>query len=288
METTSYPLNETRPGPSLGNRPALLMIDLDALRFNFERVRAKAGGGMEIIPIVKANAYGLGAAPISRTLQALGADAFGVASCGEGVLLREGGIHRPILVLGGIYPDEGALVKRYGLTPVVFSEESLRVATEEARAAGARFRVHLKVDTGMNRIGVKPSEAPDICMRIQNEGVLLLDGIMSHFATVGPGLGPTAREQIEKLRLCVHQIHRLGIKPRTIHIANSAAMIASDEPLFNAVRPGIILFGSLPSEALRGTMEVKPVVKLVTRIIQVNTLPPGEPISYGGTFVTQR
>jgi len=273
---------------SYGNRPTRLLIDLDALRHNLGQVRKKAGPKARIMAVVKANAYGLGAVNIARTLQEAGADCFGVACCGEGVELRMAGIDLPIVILGGLYPGEGELVGRYDLVPVVFSRENLALTAQEARTAGARFRVHLKIDTGMHRIGVKLGEAGELCEQIRREGVLELEGVMSHLATVEPQMEGYAGKQIESFRLCTETLKQGGALPEHIHIANSGAIVCASGELFETYRPGIVLFGSMPSETLAGRMDVRPVAKLVTEVMQVKAVPAGEPVSYGGTFVTQR
>jgi alanine racemase len=272
------------------SRPTILTVDLDALRHNFNVIRAQAGDGVGVWPVVKADAYGLGSVPIAQALQQYGAAGFGVATTAEGVLLRDGGITAPVLLLGGIYPGEGPMVERYRLTSVVHSLPNLMETAAEARRLGATFDVHLKVDTGMNRLGVRPEAVEGAVLAMRESGRLRLSGVLSHFADSDPVYTAAAIAQLDRFEAALATIARTGENPRWIHLANSAGLIAArgGRGLFNAVRPGILLYGSVKNPDADGLLPVRPVATLRTEIVLIRPIAAGERVSYGGTWTAPR
>lgn len=271
------------------NRPTFAKIDLDALEHNFNLLRKRVGEDVDIMAVVKADAYGHGGVPIASNLEKLGANWFGVAFCEEGILLREGGITSPILVLGGIYFGEAEKAHKYQLTPVVFSLDHAKELSSQAVDLGLHFKVHIKIDTGMSRIGVMAqNNAVKDVVEICNLPNLVVEGILSHFATVTPELGDQYWKQMSRFHKLLEELEKRGIDPPINHIANSAACIASPRPPLNMVRPGIMLFGCYPDATFSKLMDLKPVFSLTTEILHINSIPAGSAVSYEGTFITQR
>lgn len=271
------------------NRPTFAKIDLDALEHNYLQLRKKLGQDVGIMAVVKADAYGHGGVPVAANLERLGADWFGVAFCEEGIQLREGGITRPILVLGGIYYGEAATAHKYQLTPVVFSFDHAQELSDQAVSLGLEFDVHIKVDTGMNRIGLQSEkDAVVLAKKITELPNLTVTGICSHFATVSADLGNAYWDQMARFKNILEQLANQGIDPPVKHIANSAACIAAPRPMYNLVRPGILLLGSYPSPEFKKLFDLKPVFSLTTGILHLKTAPKGSPVSYEGTFVTEK
>ncbi len=270
------------------NRPTFAWIDLDALEHNYRVLRRRVGADTGIMAVVKADAYGHGAVPVAATLERLGADGFGVAFAEEGIRLREGGISKPVLILGGIYHGEALKAHQYNLTPVVISLERGLDLAREAREVGRRFAVHVKVDTGMTRIGIPAGEAKEAILQLAQQMELRIEGLISHFATVSPDLGPDYWDQLSKFRRLVDELKAAGVDPPIKHMANTAAVLGAPKPPFNMVRPGIMLYGDCPGPGFENVLDLHPVFRFATEIVHLKRVPPGTAISYGGTFVTQR
>ncbi|MDP8257297.1 MAG: alanine racemase [Candidatus Alcyoniella australis] len=270
------------------NRPTFANIDLSALEHNYRAIRERIGPDVGMMAIVKANAYGHGAVPIASNLERLGADAFGVAFAEEGIELREGGITRPIVVLGGLYFGETGKAVKYGLTPVVHSLENARSLALQAAELGVRLDVHVKIDTGMNRIGLRAPDCVDEVLHIAALGSLRVQGLLSHLATVEPDFGGPGKNQHELFIETIGLLAERGLTPPLVHMDNSMGVMAAPHERFVMVRPGLSLYGAWADPAFVGSMDLRPVMSLTTEIVHLKTVPPGSPISYGGTFVTKR
>jgi len=270
------------------NRPTFAWIDLDALEHNFRVLRKRVGTDIGIMAVVKADAYGHGGVPVAANLEKVGADSFGVAFCEEGIYLREGGITRPILILGGVYHGEALKAHQYNLTPVVISLDSGLDLAHEAAELGLNFNIHVKIDTGMTRIGIPVEEAREAILRLTQEPTLRLEGLISHFATVSPDLGDDYWEQLASFRTLLEDLAQAGIDPPIKHMANSAGILGAPKPPFNFVRPGIMLYGSYPGAGFENRLDLRPVFRFTTEIFHLKQVPPGTRVSYGGTFVTRR
>lgn len=268
-------------------RPTWTMIDLRALQWNLRQVRRRVGARTGILAVVKANAYGHGAVPCSRTLVAAGADRLGVATVEEGVELRRAGLKVPIAVLGLMQPAEAAAVVRHRLQPAVALEAQVRALSRAARAAGRTTAVHVKVDTGMGRIGLQPAEAVVFARRLQALPGVSVAGMFTHFAHADGRDKRLLRSQQERMRAAADAIKRLWPKA-LVHAANSAAVLESPETYADVVRPGIMLYGLYPSPRLRGVVELRPALSWVTHIAQLKEVPAGTGLSYGHTFFTSR
>ncbi len=269
-------------------RPTVAFIDLSALSRNFRQIRAKIGPDVKILSMVKANAYGHGARRIAETLAAAGSDAFGVATLEEGLELREAGIRAPILVVAGAYPEQLDLFMKNGLTPVVHDAESLSHLDDAAREHGVTLKIHLKVDTGMGRIGFLAAELASWLPLLKQLQALQIEGVFSHFSHADNVAGDYTRNQLEIFGHLVERLRANGISPALVHLANSAATITLPAAYLNMVRPGLMLYGIYPSPAMTGEISLEPVLSWKSRILQLKKVPAGSSISYGRTFITRR
>lgn len=264
------------------NRGATAEIDLAALRHNVEVVR-KIAGKVPLIAIVKADAYGHGAVAVSRALVSAGVSCLAVAFTGEARSLREAGIRGRILVLFDTSDIEDYF--RYDLTPVIHDLATAAAFSKETLSRGARLPVHVKVDTGMGRIGFSPESVVSGVQEIFGMGGLEVEGLMSHFSEADLTDRSYADLQIGMFREIIRGVtERLG-HPVTAHIANSAAVLSMKDALFDAVRPGLILYGYSPFNDDR---DLLPLMRVSTKVLAVRDLPAGTAISYGRTFTTQR
>jgi alanine racemase len=276
-------------GIQASERPTVAEIDLRCLEFNYRQLLRRVPKGVKFLAVVKADAYGHGAVPISLKLEKLGAEYLGVAIPEEGVELRRGGVKAPILVLGGIYGEKWDPFIRFNLTPVIFQKDSLALLSREAQRRKRRVKVHLKVDTGMGRLGVPLGlwssfleEVKKGCPNIEVEGIL------SHFAMTDEGEEGFTACQWRDFQEAVVVARKMGISCKYLHMANSATLTTIPSYTGNLARPGIMLYGSYPSPLFRDLIRLKPVMTLKTKIHFLKTVPPGSKISYGGTFVTER
>lgn len=267
-------------------------IDLDALAFNFNQVRNYAGKDKKILAVVKANAYGHGLEMISRELESLGVDFLGVALVKEGIQLRKAGIKKPILVLGGVLPFQIEEVVNFKLTPVVIDLQSANLLEAEGKKQKQSIPVHIKIDTGMNRLGIPWQKAKEFFTYFKSLKHLELEGVLSHFSSAHLSDRASQKfstEQMKRFREVLSILRKLNFNPPLVHMANSAAVIeglGTEE--FNMVRAGIMLYGSYPSEELKSRIELKPVMSVKSQIIQIKDLPYHSPISYGRTFYTKK
>lgn len=274
-----------------GRRPTWAEIDLNNLAHNFRVTKAEVGPGVSIMPAIKANAYGHGAVECARALEGAGADWFGVALPEEGAELRDAGVRAPILCLGSFWEGQQELVISRELTPVIFREHILEQLDEAARAAGKISDYHLKVDTGMVRLGVPASRLErflDVAGKLKN---VRLDGVMTHFASADDPLkSEFTTEQMRLFERAVELLRRRGHEPGWIHLSNGAAAHAYSQARGNLVRPGGIIYGLWRDSTNRivQPLDWRPVLSLHTRAVLLKTVPKGSPIGYGCTFVTER
>jgi alanine racemase len=271
-----------------GHRPTYVEIDLAALQHNLAQARLQAGSGRRILAVVKADAYGHGAARVAPALEEAGADLFGVAIVEEGVALRRAGITRPILVLGGTYPGQEGELFEYDLVPILFDPEAARRLDARAGAAGRVLPFHLKIDTGMGRIGFRPEELPFLLEELAGLKYLVMEGLISHLAMADDPQNPFTDEQAERFRACLAEVRRAGFAPRYVHLSNSAALFSREIPECNLVRPGIVLYGGLPAPCFAGRIDLRPVMSFRTSVAQVKKVPAGTGVSYGHRFVAER
>ena len=263
------------------------MIDLGALEHNCREVMRRVPG-KKVLAVVKANAYGHGAVPVARRLLGAGASLLGVALVEEGRELRDAGIDAPVLVMGAVFPEQADALVAANLIPVVFDSSVARAVAAAARKRGSRAAVHVKIDTGMGRIGVSPEHAVGLVQEIRDLGNVDVQGLMTHFADADLRDKQFASLQMDRFEGLVRALEAKGISIPQCHAANSAAVLDYPRACFTMVRPGIMLYGYDPLETGPGNADLLPVLSLRTRIAFVKTVPAGIPISYGRTFVTKR
>ena len=268
-------------------RPTVGEVDLGALEFNYRQIKKRIPEDVKLLAVVKADAYGHGAIPVSLRLEKLGVEYLGVAIPEEGVELRKGGVKTPILVLGGIFGGEVDQFFRFRLTPVIFRKDSLKILSREAERRRRKVKVHLKVDTGMGRLGVPLNLWPDFLREVRRFPRIEAEGILSHFSMTDEEKGFT-QNQWRAFQGAVAIAQKLGISSRYLHMASSATLTTFPGYSARLVRPGIMLYGSYPSPTFRTLIPLKPVMTLKTRIHFLKSVPPGTRISYGGTFSTKR
>jgi alanine racemase len=266
---------------TLAHSPTHAEIDLDALAFNVAQVRRLGRKRKKILAVVKANAYGHGAIGIARELEALGVDFLGVAFIEEGIKLRKAGIQKPILILGGIFPFHVKKIFTFRLTPVVFDLALARALDAEGKRQNHSLPVHIKIDTGMNRLGVPFDQTEKFFTGLQSVNFLKVEGVLSHFSSAHlrdkESRNYTA-DQTEKFKKSLSLIRGLNFDPPLIHMANSSAIIEELIPDFTMVRAGLMLYGAYPSDDLKDThLSLKPVMSLKTHVIQIKTVPPETP-----------
>ena len=263
-------------------------IDLDAIVFNVQAIRRQVGPDVEIMPAVKANAYGHGAVPVSKAALQAGATRLAVHRAIEGSELRLAGISAPVLVMGYTPPEGAVLVAQQGLTASLMTIEFAQALSAAAGSLGRKLPVHIKVDTGMSRYGLLPGEVLAFARALIQLPNLKLEGIFTHFATADSLDQTHVRRQLSVFNEVLTVLHDAGIDVPLPHASNSAAIMRLPEARFKAVRPGISFYGMDPSTEWSPTFEIQPALTLKSRVCRVRSLPVGAGVSYGRTFVTQR
>lgn len=267
-------------------------IDLDALTRNLGRVRERIGPGVALLLIAKADAYGHGAVPIAHHALRVGVDALGVTTCGEALELRRAGVRARVVVLGPVLGEDVLPALDQGIEIVVPSVELYRRLEGTARRAAARARIHLKVDTGMNRLGMTPEEALMLLEDLQGRPFLALAGLMSHVAATDGARSESAREQALCFERLLGEARAAGLLDGKnarawAHLANSACVLSGLRPLFDAVRVGAAAYGLSPDPRLFDA-DLEPVMSVRTRIVHVQDVAMGETVGYGGTWKATR
>ncbi len=306
-------------------RPTVAEVRLDRLGNNLRALRGLLAPATEVLGVVKADAYGHGAVPVARALEAAGIDRLGVALVSEGVELREAGIARPILVMGTAFEDDAEDLVRYRLTPTIddpaaaraldraigacgapsplgpnadLSSEARRAKEEAAGDArqGARPRVqqnggvpcHFKVDTGMNRLGCRADDTMGLVGELRGLAHLSVEAVYTHFACAECAADPSVPEQLRRFAGALAALRSGGVAPRVVHAANSSALVGLPESHYSMVRPGLALYGVRPCDAAEGRVDLAPALALRTRIARVKRVPKGEGVSYGHTWRARR
>jgi alanine racemase len=278
-------------------RPLWAEVSLKAIAKNLAVIRRHIGPKPMILAVVKANAYGLGAVPVSKALAKAGADRFGVTCQNEGIELREAGIRKPILVLTGFWPGEEKSFIRHGLTPTVTRLEDVRNLERAAKAARVKspLRFHLKINTGMNRLGLPAEEIDAFASALADCRHIELEGTFTHFASAEDFSAQQTDEQEAAFRRCLDRLRALRVSPGIVHMANSGAICARPSTWADMVRPGAILYGYYQSfdppekgHDVQRRLPVEPSLSLRARIISLRDLPAGQPVGYSAKFVTAR
>jgi alanine racemase len=262
-------------------RPTWVEVDLEAIRHN---ARVLKPSGAELMAVVKANGYGHGDVEVARAAIEAGATWCGVALVEEGLRLRAGGIEEPILVLSELPPGSEAIAVAHRLTPTLSSDEGLRRLAEAARGGVA---VHVKIDTGMHRVGVwPPEEAPAFAARVEAAG-LQVEGLFTHFARSEED-ERTTKEQLAWFLETAEGVREAGPSPRILHAANTGATIRHPESHLDLVRPGIGLYGIEPAPGVGAQLGLRPALRWRSEVAAVKRLPAGEAISYGHRYRLDR
>lgn len=265
---------------------AWVEVDLNAITHNVQEVQRLVGSNVSVIATVKSDAYGHGLVQVSKTLLKKGATMLAVASIDEAVQLRSCGISAPILILYGVPIWEIEQVVTMNLELAIFDLAFARRLSATAREQGKTISVHIKIDTGMGWFGLSPDEEKisDFVNKLHQLPNIRINGIFSHFASSASDR-IRARQQLSQFRECLNKLKRNGISPPYIHIANSVAILENLDAYFNAVRPGLLLYGLYPSCENHELVDLQPALEFKTRIIQIRHISPGEPIGYEGTYV---
>lgn len=273
------------------SRPTWAEIDLNQLAANFKRIKERVASTARIMAVVKANAYGHGAVECARRLAAEGADWFGVALPEEAIQLRKAGVTQPVLCLAGYWAGHAAVCIQHRLTPVIYRLDMLDALNQAAAEAGAIVDVHVKVDTGMGRLGVRFDEISEFAGAVERFRNVRVDGLMTHLAAADDAsCQPLTLDQIRRFDEAVGAFRERGYRPTHLHLANSAGVFGHRESWGNMVRPGGVLYG-LWRDVLPLTVsdpKLVPVMSLYSRIIMLKWVPPGETIGYGCTFEASR
>lgn len=275
----------------LARRPTWAEIDLNNLAANFNRIRRRVTPVARIMAILKANAYGHGAVECAQRLSREGADWFGVALPEEAIQLRAAGIKDPILLLAGHWPGQAAACVQHQLTSVVYRLDMIEALDQAARNAGVVIDVHVKVDTGMGRLGVRFDQLNEFVVGLAQFRNVRIDGVMTHLAAADEAsCQPLTVDQIQRFEDAVAVFREHGYRPTYLHLANSAGIFGHRESWGNLVRPGGVLYGLWRDALAISTPdpELLPVMSLHSRICLLKWVPPGETIGYGCTFEASR
>jgi len=267
--------------------PAWVEIDLDAVKYNIDRVRRLIPRAVSMLLVVKADAYGHGAVRISELAQECGVDMLGVATLDEGRELRTAGIKLPILILSPVLPQELEGVLENDCAVTASSYEFAEEASEIATRKGVPCRLHVEIDTGMGRAGVSQDRAVEAIVRMRALKGLVFEGIFTHFPASDSDLDFT-EDQIRAITDIVEALEKKGIVFRYVHCANSAAVLNFPSSHFNLIRPGLLVYGHAPSIGLRDKIEVIPAMSFKARLVLVKEMPAGASISYGRTFIAPK
>jgi alanine racemase len=270
---------------TIGYRPTWAEINLDNLKHNFKQIKNLLAPKTKIMITVKADAYGHGLIPVSKRLESYGADFLGVASIDEGIKLRAAGVKLPILILGIILEKYIEPVFKYNLTATVCDEELAVALNNKAAKLKKTANVHIKVDTGMGRIGVLYQDAQALVQRIHKLKFINTQGIFTHFPLADTNKKFTLH-QIDLFNRLVEKLSKLGINIPLVHAANSIAAINCKMSHFNMVRPGLVIYGLYPAENLN--INLKPVLGLKTKVIFIKRLAKGCGVSYGHDYITKK
>lgn len=269
------------------SRPTIAEINLASLRYNYGQVRRYIAPDCGILAVVKADAYGHGFMDVAMELENLGVTAYGVAFLAEGIQLRKSGIDRTVLILGGIYPGQERKCVGYNLSTAIFDLGQAKALNDVAAKLYRKARVHVKIDTGMGRLGIPFAEVPGFFRELAQFPHLDVEGMISHFASADE-LDQSGREytqrQADIFAKSVAVAREAGFAPRYLHIANSAAAFGLELPGCNLVRPGIALYGALPSADFEGKMDLKPVMSLKSRVAMLKWVDQGTSISYARRY----
>lgn len=267
-----------------------LKIDLDKICNNINEVIKKVGSDTKVLAVVKGDAYGHGAIEVTKALSEIGTYGFAVATVGEALALRRAGITKPILILDFVFPNQFETIIRNDIMLTIFQYGIAKELNEAAEEMGTTAHIHIKVDTGMGRIGYIPDDksVDEIC-RIAQLPNIEIDGIFTHFACADMIDKTSMNKQYEKFKAFVEKLEARGIDIPIKHVCNSAAIIDKDDNFLNLVRSGIVTYGLYPSEDVdKEKLHVEPAMELHSVVINIKTIHEGDTVSYGSTYVATK
>lgn len=268
------------------SRPTVCEIGLDAIRYNLNEIKNLVSSSTRVMAVVKANAYGHGIVEVSRALDKAGVDYLGVATVDEAIAIRKAGINRPVLILGSILPSEIKAILDRDITLTLCTDELLRALGRVVKGR-KKLKVHIKVDTGMGRIGIWHTEAVQFINEVLKCKCIELEGIYTHFSSAGRDRFFT-QYQIASFEKILKDLERRAIRIFYKHAANSIGVIGLAKTHLNLIRPGLIIYGMYPKKNFVRRIKLKPALSLRTRIVYLKDTPPGRSISYGRTYITQK
>jgi alanine racemase len=270
------------------DRPTLAEISRSALRDNYAALKALVGKP-EIMAVIKADAYGHGAVEVARVLCAEGCRHLGVATVREASALRAADIDARIYLMGGFFDEQATDIIDLQLIPFIFDQSAIVSLEQAARARRCmNFPVHLKLDTGATRLGIRFEQLDATIAELRRASRLRLEGVCTLLADAGNPASSATSEQLELFRREIAKLEQAGLRPELIHAANSAAAVLRPDSHFNLVRIGLALYGLAPTPAVQARIFLQPVMTFKTRLLQLKYVPAGTRVSYGGTFVTSR
>jgi alanine racemase len=278
-------LRPKRALPNEAVRPTRAEINLASLRHNLRVVQRATKA--PVWSVLKADGYGHGAKAVARTLERAGTAGICVALLEEAIELREAGIKIPILVMGGYYGGAWGELLRHNLTPVVYDPSQIEALADEVRFSGSEpVRVHLKVDTGMSRLGTAPNEVPQMARAFLRYPEVVFEGLMTHFACADSGDTDSVLHQLSVFEAATETLRGFGLSPICRHAANSAALFSCEPSHLDAVRPGLAIFGIEPRVGM--AQDLRPAMCLRTEVVALRDLMPGESAGYGATWTARR
>ncbi|MBM3254889.1 MAG: alanine racemase [Candidatus Omnitrophica bacterium] len=270
---------------NIGYRKTWAEINLKNLAHNFRQVKRIIAPSVKVMACVKADAYGHGIIAVAKKLVSCGVDYLGVASIDEGIKLRNAGVGKPILILGLVLKEDISPIVRYKLIPALCTMELAHALNRMASKIGKKIKVHVKVDTGMGRIGVLYKDTLFFIKKLSKLKFIEIEGMFTHFPSADTDRAFTLK-QISLIKNLKLKLSNLGIEIPLVHAANSMGLIGYKESHFNMVRPGLMIYGLYPKQGLK--IKLKPVLSLKTRVVYSKTLPAGYAISYGRTYLIKK
>ena len=269
--------------------PLTVSIHLNALRANLQNIRQFVPASTKILPIIKADAYGHGAVRVAQVLASLDIYGFGVASVSEGIRLREHHIQTPIIIMGPLLNDHLPDIIHYHLTPVISRYDIFQQFIDQLPLDTQPFPFHLKIDTGLHRLGFEPKEALALIGSLASTPAISLQGLLTHFADADNPDPSLTNQQIQQFQACIQQVQAQGIQVPLLHMANSAGILFHQTSHLGMVRPGIMLYGYTPGQdPTTHPIQLQPVMQAQTYIAHLRSLEPGEVVGYNALYRTRR
>lgn len=268
-------------------RNSFLEVDIDSISYNIAKIKKLVKNGTEVMPVIKADAYGLGALSLKKALDENNIKKVAVAIVDEAIALRKNGFNQQIIILNELLLDETKQVVDYNLTPGVSVYEIAKKINFFAKKEGKIINIHIEVDTGMGRVGLKPEDMVDFVKKVSELENIFIEGIYTHFSSADSSVEYT-NKQIEIFNNVINKLKENGYDFKYKHAAASSGILEFENSRFNMVRPGLIIYGYYPSEIMKEKIKLKPATKLKTNIVFIKEVPKGTAISYSRTYITDK